>query len=139
VIARVWAEQSVLGEASAAMQKRKIEGLFPLDRSSRVADRHNVASRHETRERQSGGDPALVFALPSVSGDECARALERCGLRRCDEAAGVVWMEQGASFVCVPLCSSLPQETLDDILATSGLSRRAFLAHLGRSRALSAN
>jgi hypothetical protein len=99
------------------MPKPKIDGLLESDRPSGVTLRHVVA-------------PA--YALPSISGDECARALERCGLVRCDEGAGVVWMEIGASFVCVPRCENLPPETLADILSTSGLSAGDFVKELAR-------
>jgi hypothetical protein len=111
------------------MQKRKIDGLSLFDLPSRVTVRHAVATGHAPRDRGSESHPDLLI-LPTVSGDECALALERCGLVRCDERAGVVWMEVGTAFVCVPRCARLPAETLAEILCTSGLSTREFVREL---------
>jgi len=71
-----------------------------------------------------------LATLPTCSGDECARALERCGILRFEQGSGVVWMECGATFVAVPACDAVPIETLVDILAKSGLSPKAFLGQL---------
>lgn len=79
------------------------------------------------RELQSQAD---LMNLPACSGDECARALERCGMLRLDEGSDVLWMERGTSFVAVPACGTVPRETLADILDQSGLSPQAFLRHL---------
>ena len=111
------------------MQKRKLDGLSVFDLPSRVTLRHAVADGHTPRERRSESHSDLAI-LPRVSGDQCARALERCGLVRSDEGAGAVWMEVGTTFVCVPRCESLPAETLAEILIDSGLSTREFIAQL---------
>jgi hypothetical protein len=71
-----------------------------------------------------------LASLPTCSGDECAGALERCGMLRFDQGCGVVWMECGATFVAVPACNAVPIETLADILVKSGLSPKAFLGQL---------
>jgi len=49
---------------------------------------------------------------------------------RFDERADVLWMECGATFVAVPVCGTIPRETLADILAKIGLSRQTFIRHL---------
>ena len=108
-----------------------IRDRSPFDLPSRVALRHAVAMGHGPREPGSDTHPDLAI-LPTVSGDECAQALERCGLVRSDERAGVVWMEIGALFVCVPRCARLPAETLSEILASTGLSTREFVQQLDR-------
>lgn len=79
---------------------------------------------------QSGMGRLGRMGLPICSGDECARALEKSGMRRFDEGGGVVWMECGATFVAVPACDTIPHETLIDILDNSGLSPQAFVRHL---------
>jgi len=43
-------------------------------------------------------------------------------------------MEAGGTFVCVPRCTSLPAETLAEILSTSGLSMGDFIKQLDRRR-----
>jgi hypothetical protein len=68
--------------------------------------------------------------LPVCSGDECARALEKCGMLRFDEGDDVLWMECGATFIAIPACGTVPRETLADILSRTGLSPQAFLRHL---------
>ena len=114
---------------SIPMQQRDIDELSPLDRLSPVAFRRIVAGECLLPGQGRGGGCELSVR---ISGDECARALEQCGLVRFDEGAGVVWMEHGATFVCVPRCDSLPTETLVDILATIGLSTRDFVKTLDR-------
>lgn len=120
------------------MPNRKIDGLSPFAAPSRVTFGHvetaGVTPLLRTSERHSG-----IGILPRVSGDECANALERCGLVRCEEGAGVVWMEVGATFVCVPRCDRLPAETLTDILSTSGLSTGEFVKQLDSWRSASAS
>src|SRR5580700_9989026 len=106
--------------ARSAMPNRKIDGLSPFAAPSRVTFGHVEPERNSDA-------PSAMAVLPRVSGDECASALERCGLVRSDEGAGVVWMEAGGTFVCVPRCTSLPAETLAEILSTSGLSRGDFV------------
>lgn len=125
----------MLAQPSAAMPKRKIDELSPFDPPAHVTLRHVVTNGHRERQSEWRSDLAI---LPAVSGDECARALERCGLVRCDEGAGVVWMEVGASFVYVPRCDSLPADTLVEILAASGLSTGDFIKQLDRWRPVSA-
>lgn len=114
------------------MPNRKIDGLSPFAAPLRVTFGH-IESALARREGTSEGGSALAI-LPRVSGDECASALERCGLVRSDEGAGVVWMEAGAKFVCVPRCASLPADTLAEILSTSGLSTGDFVQQLDRWR-----
>jgi hypothetical protein len=70
--------------------------------------------------------------LPAICGEECVRALERCGLVRFEEVGGVVWMEDGAAFVLVPMCNVVPMETLSGILAMTGISGATFLEQLDR-------
>ena len=70
--------------------------------------------------------------LPAISGDECARVLERCGLVRFEVAVGFIWMEYGAAFVPVPQCDIVPVETLHEILTMTGLSTDAFVEELDR-------
>jgi hypothetical protein len=113
----------VLCATDAIMEKRKVEERSAMNSEDRVAVRRGVTVGHNGR---------AARALPCMSGDECARVLERCGLVRCSERAGVVWMERGSCFVCVPRCESLPMETLVDILMTSGLSTGDFLRNVGR-------
>jgi hypothetical protein len=113
------------------MPNRKTDGLSPFAAPSRVTFGHVGSAAARMREGTSDDRSAV---LPRVSGDECASALERCGLVRSDEGAGVVWMEAGGTFVCVPRCTSLPAETLAEILSTSGLSMGDFIKQLDRRR-----
>ncbi len=119
------------------MPNRKIDGLSPFAAPSRVAFGHVETSGISQHERTSERRSALGI-LPRVSGDECASALERCGLVRSDEGASFVWMEAGATFVCVPRCDRLPADTLAEILSASGLSTGDFVRQLDRWRPASA-
>jgi hypothetical protein len=69
--------------------------------------------------------------VPAVSGEQCARALERLGLTRCSEQPGVSWMLHGSRFVAVPMCNVLPAETLLDLLEGIGIAVRDLVAQLG--------
>jgi hypothetical protein len=102
------------------MNRRSLNDLFPSSMPAK-----NVPRTGDESETRVG-----LRSLPACSGDACARALEKCGMTRFDEAAGVVWMECGATFFAVPACDVLPVETLADILAKSGLSAGAFVAQL---------
>jgi hypothetical protein len=120
-------ERGVLGDVRTTMNNRESASL---DRLARVTDRHGAATRHASG--QPGKWHSGEAQLPSVSGNDCALALERCGLVRCEEVPGIVWMECGASYVAVPMCDAVPAETLVDILSTAGLSRQGFLEELRR-------
>jgi hypothetical protein len=113
-------ERDVLGPLTSAMNtKRTLAELFSFEPYRPLGP--------PERERSSRADR---IDLPACSGDECARALEKCGMLRFDERADVLWMECGATFVAVPVCGTVPRETLADILAKSGLSRQTFVRHL---------
>ena len=113
------------------MLKLRLDSFWPLDRLTDDAIRHG-----ETTENSAVRSRAALHAdfakLPAVSGEDCARVLERCGLVRFEEAVGVIWMEQGAAFVAVPQCDVVPVETLHGILNMTGLSTDAFLEQLDR-------
>jgi hypothetical protein len=99
--------------------KRTLQDLFPFEPNDSLAS--------DTQSKRTKAD---LGSLPICSGDECVRALERCGMLRFEQGSGVVWMECGATFVAVPACNALPAETLSDILLKSGLSPHAFLGEL---------
>jgi hypothetical protein len=105
--------------------KRTLQDLFPFEPHDSFAS--------STQSEQTKAD---LGSLPTCSGDECVRVLERCGMLRFEEGTGVVWMECGATFVAVPACDAVPAETLIDILLKSGLSPRAFLGKLRSASAL---
>ena len=121
-----WWERAVLRTPPAAMFKPTIESLWQFVPTTDGALRHSGAKDHA----YAFAFPSRASLLPTMSGDECARALERCGLLRFEEVAGVIWMEFGAAFVAVPQCDVVPIETLEGILAMIGLPMGAFLEQL---------
>jgi len=113
------------------MVDRTSDSTWPPERPSGIILRHAEITDHvdaaPTSSQQARSGDAL---LSGVSGQDCARALERCGILRFEEAPGVIWMEVGATFVAVPRCDAVPVETLCGILTDSGLSVEAFVEHL---------
>jgi hypothetical protein len=114
------------------MLKLRLDSPFwPLDRLTDGTIRHGATTENSVvRSRMSSH--ADFARLPAISGDECARVLERCGLVRFEVAVGVIWMEYGAAFVPVPQCDVVPVETLYEILTMTGLSTDAFVEELDR-------